>query len=162
MFAWLGKAQEEIGLSCISFRCTSGRNIVYLCFCVCVKNVYSGNTTPNTGINQLVPWCSLWMLIKHDGHLSYFLSIGGSTCKCKKKKKESIDWRTLSTTLAGSLQWLPLVCSGFHWFFFMTDLTHYAIPKTVQVQTCTLWWNIPAFTFYNDNNDWYSLNCRIL
>lgn len=110
MFAWLGKAQEEIGLSCISFRCTSGRNIVYLCFCVCVKNVYSGNTTPNTGINQLVPWCSLWMLIKHYGHLSYFLSIGGSTCKCKKKKKK----RALTDGHCPP-PWLE-VCSGFHWF----------------------------------------------
>lgn len=54
MFAWLSQAQEEISLRHISSQGTSGGDI-------CI-HVYSGNKTCDTGMDQVVPWCNLWIL----------------------------------------------------------------------------------------------------
>lgn len=55
LFAWLGQTQEDISLRHIPFPGMSG-GVIY------VWNLYSGNKTHNTGMDQVVPWCNLWII----------------------------------------------------------------------------------------------------
>lgn len=111
MFAWLSQAQEEIGLRHISSGGTSGRDKYSM-----YETVYSGNKTHNTGMDQAVPWCNLWIVPIKCTHCQ-----NESPCNCSRpckpsKQKEGLLTTSVhlpSTCFAGSLQGLPLVSTLF-------------------------------------------------
>lgn len=143
MFAWLSQAQEGIVLRHIL---SWGTNVGEGGDLNMFETVYSGNKTPRTGMDQLVPWCNLWRVPIKCRHLSKW----GVTNLISIQRG---NWQPVSIyhqpASLGSLQGLLLVSTL---FFSVRVLTHYAIPTTVQFlfKACTVWWNKhDAYTFCN-------------
>lgn len=122
MFAWYSQAQRKSAQGTSHLQAQVEKT--YAC-----EIVYSGNKTENTGMDQVVLWCNLWILpIKWR-----CFSNNSPNLMKKEGLLKTIHHLLASPGSQQSLLWFLL-------FFSVRVLTHYAIPMTVQFnfKACTV------------------------